>query len=157
MNTTFYCKSCGQSTHTHTHTCTHTHTHMRARTYAHTHGNDPPLPQVCDWPDHSGVWCSLHHLKRRVPDAETKKQIKIRLGTNVNTLYTMTQCVMFLYSHWVSLNIVSALSAIISAIASEEVAAGEGAFRTCSMRLPRSPGPLPNTKSSTRRPSESIV
>ena len=69
----------------------------------------------------------------------------------------MTRCVIFLYSHFLNSNIVSALSATISAIASEEVAAGEGALRTCSTRRPKSPGPLPNTKSSTRRPSTSIV
>lgn len=49
----------------------------------------------------------------------------------------------------------STLSAIISAMASEEVAAGEGAFLTWSTRLPRSPSPPSNTKSSTRFPFRS--
>ena len=54
-------------------------------------------------------------------------------------------------------NIVSALSATISAIASEEVAAGEGALHTCSMWRPSSPAPLENTMSSTRFPLASIA
>lgn len=44
-------------------------------------------------------------------------------------------------------------SAIISAMARGEVAAGEGAFLTWRILLPRSPVPPPNTKSSTKLPS----
>ena len=42
---------------------------------------------------------------------------------------------------------------IISAIANEDVAAGEGALRTCNMCDPTSPTPLSNIKSLTSEPS----
>ena len=45
------------------------------------------------------------------------------------------------------------LSAIISAMAREDVAAGEGELRTCMIRLPSCPSPWSKTKSSTRLPS----
>lgn len=49
----------------------------------------------------------------------------------------------------------STSSAIISAMAREEVAAGDGALRTWRTRLPTSPTPPSKTKSSTRFPSRS--
>ena len=48
-------------------------------------------------------------------------------------------------------------SATIFAIAKEDVAPGEGAFLTCRTRLPMSPAPPSNTKSSTKFPSRSIA
>ncbi len=53
-----------------------------------------------------------------------------------------------------SLNASVALSATMRAMAREDVAAGEGALRTWSMRPPNAPVPLSNTKSSTSWPSE---
>lgn len=47
----------------------------------------------------------------------------------------------------------STSSAIMAAMAREEVAAGEGAFLTCRILLPMLPVPPSNTKSSTKFPS----
>lgn len=47
----------------------------------------------------------------------------------------------------------STSSAIMAAMAREEVAAGEGAFLTCRILLPTLPVPPSNTKSSTKFPS----
>ena len=48
-------------------------------------------------------------------------------------------------------------SATILAMARDEVAPGEGAFLTCRTRLPMSPEPPSNTKSSTKFPSRSMA
>ena len=51
------------------------------------------------------------------------------------------------------LNVVSTLSDIIFAIAREDVAAGEGALRTCKVLFPTDVVPTSNMKSSTKLPS----
>ena len=49
----------------------------------------------------------------------------------------------------------STSSAIISAIAKDDVAAGDGALRTCSILFPSAPWPSSKIKSSTNLPSAS--
>lgn len=59
-------------------------------------------------------------------------------------------------AQFLNLNSLSILSAIIFAIASDEVAPGEGAFLQCKTRLPIAPDPgwESNTKSSIKVPEK---
>jgi hypothetical protein len=54
-------------------------------------------------------------------------------------------------------NLFSISLAIILAMASDEVAAGDGALRTCSILSPNESTPESNTKSSTKSPINCII
>jgi len=70
-----------------------------------------------------------------------------------HTEYIEYQMDSYYYHYYNLANSFPTRSTIIFAIARLEVAPGEGALRTCSTLLPKSPSPESNTKSSTSVPS----